>query len=69
MERNQVEENLIGIGTNSGKAGIVIRDSNQVNNNLESGIIIEIRLAQAGIRLAGMLNSAWCPAGEVDENG
>ena len=31
--------------------------------------IVELRLAQAGIRLAGMLNSVWCPAGEVDENG
>jgi hypothetical protein len=30
--------------------------------------IVELRLAQAGIRLAGMLNSVWCSGGEVDEN-
>ena len=41
MEKNLIEGNLLGIGTNSGKSGLVVRDSNQVINNLEQGIFIE----------------------------
>jgi len=41
MERNLVDGNLLGIGTNSGKHGIVLRDSNRVVNNIDHGIYIE----------------------------
>jgi parallel beta-helix repeat protein len=41
MEKNLVDGNLVGIGTNSGKQDIILRDSNQIVNNITIGISLE----------------------------
>ena len=48
-------------------AGAGIPDLDEVYQ-MRARQIVDLRLAQAGIRLAAMLDSVWCPDGRTGEN-
>ena len=48
-------------------AGAGIPDLDEVYQ-MRARQIVDLRLAQAGIRLAAMLDSVWCPGGRTGEN-